>query len=256
VTLLTATVLATLLPYSRTCDACGCVNVLLGCVETPEHPGYRRWPLDTGRQELTSFPQASNPYDPEDNRGPCDYDVGANFNAGGVYDLPHLGGGRLGSGWQVATVFTALSGRPFTPNVGGRDRSGQGIGAIRANCLDEIEYDPRDPDNYVANAAAVFEDPPPGTLGTCRRNSGRLPGLVQWDLSILKSLRLRNDMRVQFRWEIFNLLNRANFGVLQGTNVLSGIFGTIGSTPDVDAANPVMSQGGARSMQWAVKFLF
>jgi hypothetical protein len=43
--------------------------------------------------------------------------------------------------------------------------------------------------------------------------------------------------------------------VLQGTDVLSDIFGTIGSTPDVDAANPAMSQGGVRSMQ-AVKFLF
>jgi hypothetical protein len=212
--------------------------------------------VSVDRGSRSNFPQASNPYDPENNRGPCDYDVRANVNVGGVYELPDLGGGRVGSGWQVATVFTALSGRPFTPNIGNRDRSGQAIGAIRANCSGEIEYNPRDPDNYIANASAVFSDPPPGTLGTCGRNAGRLPGLAQWDLSVLKNLRLKNDIRIQFRWEIFNLLNRANLGLLQSTNVRSGIFGTIGSTPDVDAANPVMSQGGARSMQWAVKVLF
>ena len=212
--------------------------------------------VSVDRGSRSSFPQASNPYDPENNRGPCDYDVRANFNAGGVYELPPLGAGRFGSGWEIATVVTALSGRPFTPNISSRDQSGQGIGAIRANCSGEIEYSPRDPDNYVANAPAVFSDPPAGTLGTCGRNSGRLPGLVQWDLSVLKNLRLKNDTRIQFRWEVFNLLNRANFGLLQSTNVLSSSFGTIGSTPDVDAANPVMSQGGARSMQWVVKVLF
>ncbi len=212
--------------------------------------------VSVDRGSRSSFPQANNPYDPASNRGPCDYDVRANASIGGVYDLPPIGSGRLGTDWQLATVFTALTGRPFTPDIGSRDRSGQGIGAIRANCQGEIEYNPRDPDHYVANAASVFSDPPPGTLGTCGRNAGRLPGLAQWDVSILKNLRLRKDVRLQFRWEIFNVLNRANFGVLQSTNTRSGSFGTIGSTPDVDAANPVMAQGGARSMQWAVKVLF
>jgi carboxypeptidase family protein/TonB-dependent receptor-like protein len=212
--------------------------------------------VSSNRGSRTNFPQANNPYDPEDSRGPCDFDVRANFNIGGTYELPNFSNNRLSEGWQVATVFTALSGRPFSPNISSRDRSGQGIGAIRANCSGTIEYDSRDPDNYVTNASSVFSDPPPGTLGTCERNAGRLPGLAQWDFSILKNLRLQNDVRLQFRWEIFNLLNRANFGLLQSTNVRSGIFGTIGSTPDVDAANPVMSQGGARSMQWVLKVLF
>ena len=61
---------------------------------------------------------------------------------------------------------------------------------------------------------------------------------------------------MQARWEIFNLLNRVNLGAAQSTNVRSGLFGTIGSTPDVDAGNPVIAQGGARAMQWAVKVLF
>jgi len=38
--------------------------------------------------------------------------------------------------------------------------------------------------------------------------------------------------------------------------VRSSLFGTIGSTPDVDAGNPVIAQGGPRAMQWALKVLF
>ena len=34
------------------------------------------------------------------------------------------------------------------------------------------------------------------------------------------------------------------------------VFGTIGSTPDVDRGNPVIAQGGPRAMQWALKVLF
>jgi len=47
-----------------------------------------------------------------------------------------------------------------------------------------------------------------------------------------------------------------NLGSPQSTNVRSGVFGTIASTPDVDAGNPVIAQGGPRAMQWALKVLF
>jgi hypothetical protein len=67
---------------------------------------------------------------------------------------------------------------------------------------------------------------------------------------------MSGDRKVQFRWEIFNLTNRANLGGLLSSNVLSRAFGTIGSTPDVQAGNPVIAQGGPRAMQWVVKVLF
>ncbi len=66
-----------------------------------------------------------------------------------------------------------------------------------------------------------------------------------------------SKVKVQFRWEVFNLLNRANFDGLSPTyNVRSGAFGTLVSTPDVGAGNPVIAQGGPRSMQFALKLLF
>src|SRR5437867_11376687 len=60
--------------------------------------------------------QAMNPYDPSNNEGPCASDIRHNFNVGGSYQVPKtsMGGNPL----QIGAVFTALSGRSFTPGVG------------------------------------------------------------------------------------------------------------------------------------------
>ena len=200
------------------------------------------------------FPQANNPYDPTANRGPCGFDRRHNFNVGGVYAIP--GNNAITKGLEVGTVFTALSGRPFTPNISSRDQSGQDTGTVRANCLATPIYDFTNPDQFITNAAQAFATPAAGTLGTCGRDSARQPGLAQWDVNVIKEFHLQGNTRVQARWEIFNLLNRVNLGLPQSTNVRSGLFGTIGSTPDVDAGNPVIAQGGPRAMQWALKVIF
>jgi hypothetical protein len=215
-----------------------------------------------------NFPQANNPYDPAGNRGPCDFDRRHNFNVGGVYAIPG-GNSQLTGGWEIGTIVTALSGRPFTPNISSRDQSGQDTGSLRANCSGDIQYDFTNPDRFIANlptlaqrqgtdASVLFSTPRPGTLGTCGRNSVRSPGLAQWDINVIKQFRLHGNARLQARWEIFNLLNRVNLGFPANTtsNIRSGAFGTIQSTPDVEAGNPVIAQGGPRAMQWAVKVIF
>ena len=200
------------------------------------------------------FPQANNPYDPAANRGPCGFDRRHNFNVGGVYAIP--GNNVVTRGLEVGTVFTALSGRPFTPNLSSRDRSGQDTGSVRANCLADPIYDFTNPDAFITNPKQAFAVPDTGQLGTCGRNTARLPGLAQWDVNIIKQFQLTGNARWQARWEIFNLLNRVNLGAAQSTNIRNSLFGTIGSTPDVDAGNPVIAQGGPRAMQWALKVLF
>jgi Carboxypeptidase regulatory-like domain/TonB dependent receptor-like, beta-barrel/TonB-dependent Receptor Plug Domain len=207
--------------------------------------------------------QAANPYDPSANKGPCDFDIRHNFNVGGSYEVPGLsqGGGPL----QIGVVFSALSGRPFTPGVGTFDQSGQGTGVLRADCLAEPTYnwdldylfpDPTTNRSVITNAAQAFATPAAGKLGTCGRNSGRRAGFAALDLNILKEFRLRGNTRIQARWEIFNLTNRVNLGAFQSTSVRSGVFGQIGSTPDVDRGNAVIGSGGPRAMQWALKVLF
>src|SRR5205085_2087764 len=62
---------------------------------------------------------------------------------------------------------------------------------------------------------AAFSLPPLGTYGNVPRNYLEGPGLEDVDLSIIKNFALpwREGMRLQFRGEGFNVLNRANFGL-------------------------------------------
>ena len=219
---------------------------------------------DYSSNNRTTVPtQADNPYNPADAEGPCDFDVRHNFNVGGSFSIPKTsaGGGPL----QVGTVFSALSGRPFTFGQGTTDNSGQFIGVIRANCNADPIYD-YDlgylfPDatttrSAITNAAQAFSNPAAGTIGTCGRNTGRRPGFAQLDLNFVKEFKMSGSSRIQARWEIFNLTNKVNLGTFLSTSTRSGVFGQIGSTPDVDRGNPVIGSGGPRAMQWAVKLLF
>ena len=94
-----------------------------------------------------------------------------------------------------------------------------------------------------------FVDLPAGSLrfGSAGRDIVIGPGLVNWDMGVSKNTRFGQDDRfnVQFRWEIFNLFNRANFNQPNRVvNVTSPRFGTI------------TSAGRAREMQFGLKLEF
>jgi len=69
------------------------------------------------------------------------------------------------------------------------------------------------------------------------------PGLNNWDLALLKDLRLTESKRRELRAEFFNVYNHAQFGLPQG-NILNSSFGFVTS------ANP------ARIGQFAAKLYF
>jgi hypothetical protein len=221
------------------------------------------------------------------NRGLCDHDVRLNFNVSGVYAFPkfRLLGDRFGDGWQVSTIYTALSGRPFTPILGGNDPSGQGLdgNSIRPSWDGTpIKYNTRNPDDYVVENYTVagqadpcadntdnsgnflagyplspFFRPCNGSVGNLARNKLIGPGLSQWDMTLMKNTKVTERLNVELRWEVFNVLNRANFYYLPN-NALNngGGFAQISKTSDVAAGNPVIAQGGPRNMNLSLKFTF
>ncbi len=227
------------------------------------------------------------------NRGLCDHDVRLNFNVSGVYSVPdiHQFGRFLGKGWQFSTVFTAISGRPFTTTLGGKDHSGQGLigSSIRAAWDGTpIHYQSRNPDAYVvekysdgtvADPCGVsdygtpispFYFPCDGTVGNSARNMLIGPGLSQWDLTLTKNTKIGERLNVELRWEVFNVLNHGNFYYFPN-NVLAscplvenglctsnngGNFAQISKTSDVAAGNPVIAQGGPRNMNLSLKITF
>ena len=211
----------------------------------------------TNRGGAASLPlQAENPYNPNDSRGPCDTDVRLNFNLGGTYTVPKFSAlGRLGEGWEIGTVFTALTGRPWTPLGRSSDHSGQDQAVSRANCLAPPQYD-FSKLTFITNISTAFAKPADGQLGTCGRNSLRGPGFSQWDANIIKLTRLNERVNLQFRWEVFNVINHPNFGPLPSvlSALGSGSFATIISTPD--GLNPGVAQGSPRAMQFGIKLLF
>lgn len=209
----------------------------------------------TNRGGQAALPlQTENPYNPHDSQGPCDTDVRLNFNLGGTYTFPTVTSlGRFGDGWEIGGVFTALTGRPFTARAGG-DNSGQDQAVLRADCLAKPIYD-YSQRTFITNISAAFADPVGGVIGTCGRNTLRGPGFRQMDMNLLKTTRINEWMKLQFRWEVFNVLNHPNFNPSPGSaNIDSGSFATTETTPD--GLNPGVAQGSPRVMQFGLKLLF
>ena len=236
------------------------------------------------------FPQMNNPLNVKDQYGFCDHDVRHNFNIAGVYKFPTAPKVPevIGKGWELSTVLTAISGRPFTATIDSTDPSGQGLnGSGNSNTIraawdgTPVQYDPRNsahgnPFHYVKETYTVAGQPDPcgntagdlplspfyvpclGHVGNSPRNFLRGPGLVQLDATLLKNTRLTERLTVQFRWEVYNVLNRANFNpFVTNIDITSrSSFGTINQTPDVFAGNPVVAQGGPRAVNFALKFIF
>jgi hypothetical protein len=170
------------------------------------------------------------------------------FVANGVYQLPFFsesGGVKeavLGD-WRVNAVMIAQSGAPFTVNLG-VDQANIGAGpAQRPNQLRDpnLPGGQRTPNGWFDTTA--FSLPAPYTFGTAPRNSVVGPGLALVDVAFAKTWDVRGASQLEFRWEIFNLLNRANFDIPNRT------FGTANFGRIFSARNP-------REMQLGLRFSF
>ena len=196
----------------------------------------------------------------QDGHGLCDHDVRFNFNVGGVYELPSIRkfGSFVGKGWQLSTIYTALSGHPFSVfKNGSSDPSGQGLsgGSIRGSYTGApIVIQTRNTKNYISDS---FATPDVGTVGNTPRNFLIGPGLKQWDVTLAKNTKIGEKLNVQLRWEVYNVLNHANFSRFSLDNgINSSTFGSLSETPDVASGNPVIAQGGPRNMNLALKLTF
>jgi hypothetical protein len=96
------------------------------------------------------------------------------------------------------------------------------------------------------------------TFGNMGRNIFRGPGFVNWDASVSKIWRLNEKLRLQFRGEVFNLLNHPNFSPssVGGDLTSPSSLGLANATPDVQSANPVIGSGGSRHIQLGLKLVW
>jgi hypothetical protein len=205
----------------------------------------------------------SNPYDVKADWGPATYDVRNLGVISVVYGLP-LGRGKrfagsLGkwgngavSGWSVNSLVVLQAGFPFTPQLSyNPSNDGDTRNPVR----------PFINPNFTGSAIIgkpsqwfnpkAFLQPPAtgGFLGNLGRNTLVGPGLATWDFSAVKETSLYERLSLQFRAEIFNLLDRANFNT---PNLIvftpSGVSGTAGAITSTSTT--------ARQVQFGVKLLW
>ena len=172
------------------------------------------------------------------------------FVASWVYDIPGPTAGLahvVAGGWQITGIYQWESGEPFTIDSG-RDNAGWGLDNTRAIKTSHPYEVPADipcasrPCVYWFNPRA-FAANPNGTFGDVLRGEYFGPRESVLDLGIFKRFSLPRDMSLQFRAEIFNVLNSVNFNNPEDT-VTSGNFGRI------------TGAGAPRIMQFGLKFGF
>jgi hypothetical protein len=165
---------------------------------------------------------------------------------------------NLVAGWSVSSIITAQSGFPFTPQLSyNPSNNGDTRNPVRPflnpNFTGPVILGK--PSQWFNPAAFIAPPSAGGFYGNLGRDTFIGPGLATWDFSVLKDTRIRERMNLQFRAEIFNLLNRANFNT---PNLI--VF-----TPPT-AANPTGLSGTAgaitststfsRQIQFALKLLW
>ena len=194
----------------------------------------------------TNLPQnVNNIFDETGEWALSSFDHRHQFIASGILQLPFFNGAggaaeALLGGWRANVIFIAQTGAPFTVNLS-VDRANIGAGpAQRPNQLRDpnLPGGEQTPERWFDTTA--FAMPDLYTFGSAPRNSVLGPGYANVDFSVAKTWRLRGTSELEFRWEIFNLLNRANF------DLPNRIFGNDNFGRIFSAKNPREMQVGMR----------
>jgi len=228
---------------------------------------------------------------PKYRRAVSDFNVAQNLTINYVWNIaaPHSFSGPAAwaaRGWQLGGILQIRSGLPFTPVIGG-DPLGLGnthpVGypdLVRGPGCDSL-VNPGNVTNYIkvqcfarpmATPAIAAQCQPfgfvpagqstpasPGIPGTCANllgNAGRNeiygPGLVNFDFSIFKDNKIKENVNLQFRAEFFNVFNHPNFNSPLANNTLFNQDGSsVGGAGALDSTSTF-----SREIQFALKLIF
>ncbi|MBI3681195.1 MAG: TonB-dependent receptor [Acidobacteria bacterium] len=205
----------------------------------------------------SSIDDGSSPHHIPNNRrldhGLSAFDVRHRLAMSGIWELPlgkgkryaNAGGlaGRLVSGWQINGILQSQTGIPFSILVGG-DRSNTGVLASqRPNRIGDgvLPRGSRTPQRWFDTTAYLIN--PVNTYGNAGRSTVWQDGVISFDGSLFKNNLIGERYNLQFRLEIFNMLNTENF-FRPGQSINGANFGV------------VTAVGAAREIQLALRFVF
>lgn len=188
-------------------------------------------------------------------KGPSPFDVRQSFVASITYLLPfgESGSGlasQLVRGWEIGSLVRLRTGQPFSVFVG-YDQSLQVWAPVYPDLAPGADVNPilGGPDGYYDPLAFVL--PAPGVIGNAPRNSLIGPGFATWDLMTSRNVKIGSGGKsLQLRFELFNVLNRANFGIPS-----QSLFAANG-TRLADAGRITTLASAPRQAQIGVKFVW
>jgi hypothetical protein len=205
-------------------------------------------------------------------RGNADFDVRHSFIGGITWDIPATKtppiAAAILSHWGIDSRLLSRTGFPITlngaaaydPTTGIYYTGGVNLIAGRPLYLHGFQYPGGRALNggpSITTATAAIVAPGAGSQGNAPRNYVRGFGATQINMAVRRDLPIAEHIDIQFRAEAFNILNHPNFGYVdpgisdatfgQATKMLNQSLGTVASQ---------YQQGGARSMQFALKLIF
>jgi Carboxypeptidase regulatory-like domain/TonB-dependent Receptor Plug Domain len=249
--------------------------------------------IDTASDGEDFVPNAAQPNDstnPSGNRGNSNFDVRNRFTWNFIYQFPNRRGDwkRLTDGWGINGIVTLQSGQPFQLNYNFEDDyDGSGEFFGRPDVVGPISYNHSDPTQFlnltsfavpctlVGGTAAINCVNGSFHFGNEGRNSLVGPHFRQFDFSVFKNTALTERLKLELRFETYNLFNHPNFanpylpafiadaaagGISDGTGGVPigrslGVL-PLKATGDVGIGYPFLGSGGPRTMQIAAKFTF
>jgi len=202
----------------------------------------------------SSFENAVNPLNFRATYGPSLYDARQRFVLNYVWDLPvpKMEGfkGKLLNGWQASGIATFQTGFPV------RITSTADIEQLDSTILFENVGEPNlagafktwsirqhggyvfDPSQFT-NATVA-----PGTIGNSPRSLCCGPGLNNWDMGFFKGFGLTEKVHMEFRTEIYNVWNHAQF------------YGVDGNISDGSQFGRYLHVHEPREIQFGLKLMF
>jgi len=227
--------------------------------------------IDTSSKSIRTQAESSNtsvmmnPLDPRADRSYSEFDVKHTLSVNYTVELPGKGltglaGGTLG-GWQLGGIVTVATGVPFNILAGydscrclQGSQAGAGGTDNRPDLIAGGNSNPvlGGPDHYYDELQ--FQPAPDGYYGNLARNSLRLAGVRTVDFSLTKRTAIREGAEVQFRAEMFNLFNHANFGAPSNLLFQRNAAGVITRRAGLGRITSTLTT--SRQIQFGLKILF
>jgi hypothetical protein len=219
-------------------------------------------------------------------RGQSDYNIEHTFVLNFIWDLPtrkSFGStaAHILGGWEVGGIFTAESGQPFTPLIGGDP--------LGLNSADPWAFpnvtpgckttNPGNPSNYLNLSCFTLPTAPASFAAQCNGFSGAVapapsgqvycsnllgnesrnsiigPGFFNLDFSLFKNNYIKSiseNFNVQLRAEFFNVLNHASFlAPINNSTLFDGTGAPVGGAGAIDQLSVP-----AREIQFGIKVIF